>query len=709
MLCLFQVRETLSCIYVRNKAPRIHFDMSVGFTRITPVKTQDGKPSEFYIGNTSASDNVEILSVMSKTTCGAITHANFPLVRYIISKVVPHSKLENVDNTDKYSLICCSKSNLATEMLFTLARPSVALDLNHSPGVHILRALIRVCTDRNGVRHIHHLTFPCAMGVVTTTLDLPPDATQPCDVWARSLKRLGISAANAHDSESVNSGNWERFCRRNAHAGMSVELTPRNANVDRSTDRGRGLDISFTSADKQHCVGVSAFELDNLFTGMARTHLDFLRTFDVSLTENRMSLNNGAYELVFSTKHSSRIRCSLLHSAAGNRFITSCDVNFINNLIYTNVSAAGVENVIGVERLALRMACRFQENLTPTNIGQRLSLLKDVDKRLLHLIASTDIATDLGHVFRSDLKPMKKLRQELAKLSNYCDKDIPLIQEQLFKESPIFVEKRATCSSRAERPRWQDKHTTAAKSDNSMRQKMMSARGVATLSLYAGVPANTCVVFSNVNVPKMIYKEPRSIVRSSMSAKQLRWGDSVSADAVRGDESVQTPNQFMYSFNRSSKELRVFNQRNDVEKMEHTIAVFLNADTTVTGKVRTFVQQCVPKGSLVSELINCCQEHPSLYTRALAHLVLLDSMYRLDHVSTKKSWNYYTHNWVKFYRTQFMSTIAKRGVVLDAQSDQQYVDYCMFNQCMKQHVDGTRMPSDSFSLLVQQGIPFPYV
>jgi len=706
---------------VSNNPIGIRLDMSSGFVRICPVANSNGKPSEFYIGTTSALDHRELIREMDQTTYGVTMRADFPLVRYILGKVVSRqSNLENVEKIDLYKLACCSVSETKNGTVFALIRPSFAVDKSIVPSQtqngHMVRALLRVCTDRNGSRYIHHLTFPNAMGVVSITPGPSSDATHPIIAWERLLKGFGISVTNTSESESINSCNWERFCVRNAHTGMSIAIKPR---IEPSKDMGVGLDISFTRGDKKHCIDVSVCAIDNIFTCLTQTHSSLLRKVDPSLTEHRLSLDNGAYDLMFSIKHTSRVQCLLLHTAAaGNHFIASSDVNFSNNMVYTNVCAAGVGNVMGVERLALRMARLLQANLTPNNMGKGFCSLNDTDKQLLGLISSTDIATDLGHVFQSDDRSMKKLRLGLENLSMRKDyaNGIQLLQNQQFKRSPIFVETRATSSSRAERPRWQDKHTTAANSDNLMRQKMMSARGVATLSLYTGSqhradPMNTCVVFSDVKVPKMIYKEPSPAGRSSISAKRLGWGAPLSADAMSGCASVQRPiqDQFMYSFNRSSKELRVFNQRNDTEKTEHTIAMFVDADATVKGNVRTFVQKCVPKGSLVGALINCCKTHPSLYTRALSHLVLLDSMYRLDLISAKKSWGYYTRNWMNMYRTSFLSTLAKRGVITGDQTDQEYIDYCMFNQCMKQHISGMRMPCESFSLLVQQGIPLPYV
>jgi hypothetical protein len=507
---------------------------------------------------------------------------------------------------------------------------------------------------------------------------------------------------------------------RNSHVGMSVAMTPRVKKIDmpRDTNEG-GLDISFTRGDKQHCLGVSVFGINNILADMTLSHIGLLRNLSRCVTEHRMSLDDGAYELVFSTKDATRVQCMLLHTAARNCSIASSDVNFSNNMVYTNVCAAGVDNVVGVERLALKMASRLQENLTPENIGKRLRSLSCIDKeieRLLGLISSTDIATDIEHVFKSTDTSMNQLRLELANLSmktyKHSVNDIASLQQKQFGRSPIFVEKRATSSSRAERPRWQDGPTPASRSDNLMRQKMMSARGVATLSLYTaskhgGDPLNTCVVFSDVKVPKMIYNEPKSAGRSSMSATRLSWVAPPSVDTTHSDKS-RIRDQFMYSFNRSYKESRVFNQRTDAEKTEHTLAMFVNADSTARGNVRTFVQKCVPKGSLLGALVDCCRTHPSLYTRALAHLILVDSMYRTDLVSGNKGWGRFTHEWVNMYRTQFIATLAKRGDLTEGQADQQYIDYCMFNQCLKQHINGTRMPCDSFSLLVQQGIPFPY-
>ncbi|KAJ1468611.1 hypothetical protein T484DRAFT_1754990 [Baffinella frigidus] len=453
------------------------------------------------------------------------------------------------------------------------------------------------------------------------------------------------------------------------------------------------------------------------------------RPYRSALIEHKISLVNGAYELVFSTKHPARVQCLLLHTAADNRVIASSDVNFSNNMAYTNVCAVGVDHVFGIQRLALRAACRLQSNLTPDMIAQRLGSCNRTDVhngRLLQLIASTDIATDIGYVFRSNDKSpkfrddddsMAKLRLRLEKITMKTETStvdsIRVLQDIQFSNSLVFADKRATSSSRAERPRWQDGHTVAARSDHLMRQKMMSARGVATLSLYTAPihgmdHLNACVVFSPVNVPKMIFKVPKTVSGPSAYSKVLNWiatGDLPNRDAVTS----QIPRQFMYAFNTSSKEMRVFHRHTGAEKTEHTFAIFVKEDSTLRDNAKVFVPQGVPKGSLVTELLNCCEAHSSVYTRALAHLVLLDSMYRLGTISTKTSWNESSQRWLNTYRVHFLSSLAWRGAATGVSADKQYIDYCIFSQCLKQHINGTRMPCDSFSLLVQQGIPFPYV
>jgi hypothetical protein len=722
------------------------FDMVSGFVCISPIAPIDGKSTEFYIDHTPTESHGQLVCAMSKTPYGATLPPDFPLVRDIINRIVPQEVTAREEHIDNHSLVCVSSSCDAREMVFTLIRHCTALGAprgyrsdSHGnlpaptgSGDYLMRAIMRVCNARDGSRYIHNLVFPNAGCKVSITTDVSSDSTLPSSAWLRLLNGFGISDTDACESKSITSKSWERFCVRNAHTGMSVAITPRGKIVDTHTDTDNSLDISFTRGGEQQCIGVQACILENVLTELTQTHVGILQRFDNSRcnTEHKISLNDGAYELVFSTIHPSRVKCSLLYKTAGDRIIASSDVNFSNNMVYTNVSAAGIDNVFGVQRLALRAACRLQTNLTPHIIAQRIGSVNDshVD-RLLQLISATDIATDIGYVFKShdtstkkirpDNRSMKQLRLKLINLTMKNQRqntdNVIALQNNQFGRSPVFVEKRATSSSGAERPRWQDGHTTAAMSDNLMRQKMMSARGVATLKLYTdskyGVDyLNTCVIFSNVKVPKMIYKESKCISGSFRSAKQLNWVTPPPAGAMHGrDLKTQTPYQFMYSFDRSSKQLKVFNRHNDTEKKERTVAVFTNAGDTLQDRAQTFVPQGVPKGSLVGELINCCEKSFSVYTRALAHLVLLDSMYRLGLICTKTSWGVYKQNWMNTYRACFLSTLAERGVPTGVKADQQYIDYCMFNQCLKQHVNGTRMPCDVFSLLVQQGIPFQYV
>ncbi|KAJ1465002.1 hypothetical protein T484DRAFT_1757696 [Baffinella frigidus] len=714
------------------------------FICISPVRPTNGTPVDFYIDHTSADLHAPLVTAMSKTPYGKSMSTNFPLLRDIISRVVPTSAMAGSEHIDNHSLVCVATSHDAHGMVFTLVRHRTALDtpmgyrcvsVDNLPqpsksGDYLMRAMLRVCTTRGGSRYIHHLTFPNAGCQIKVQAGASSDATQPNLAWLRLLGGFGISDTNAFESKSINTESWERFCVRNAHMGMSVAMAQKDVKTTETVSCD--LDIRFTYGDVQHRIVVDSCMLDNTLTDVTNAHVGILRNFDSSIckTQHKISLNNGAYELVFSTKHPSRVRCSLLNTTTRNSIIASSDVNFSNNMVYTNVSGVGIDNVFGMQRLALRVACRLQANLTPEIVGQRLASRNFVDKnihRMLQLISSTDIANDIGYVFRShdksikfrnDDEEMNKLRLKLTSLTMKTHKnsknDVILQQKHQFSRSPVFVETRATSSSCAERPRWQDGHTTAAKSDHLMRQKMMSARGVAALlytNLNLGVNLNTCVVFSTVKVPKMIYKEPKCASGPFVFSKRLNWVKPLSVDAMRGCDSdkSQIPDQFMYSFNKSSKELRVFNRQNDAEKTERTFAIFVNAESTLRDNAKIFVPQGVPKGSLVGELINCCETHSSVYTRALAHLVLLDSMYRLDLISTKTSWDVYAQKWLNTYRTHFLSTLSERGVATGVQADQQYIDYCIFNQCLKQHINGTRMPCDSFSLLVQQGIPFPYV
>jgi hypothetical protein len=656
------------------------------------------KPVEFFAGNTNAAEHKDFMEAIRDIKAGSQLRADFPLIREIISKVVAPGHVRPADDITNYNLICCAHSpdQAVCESVLALTCP------NHGEGgSHMLRAIFHICTMKNDDHYIHYLKFPTMQTHVRPSSHNSILAEKPKRVWKDFLKTMKIAPHNTVESESVCSEKWEQFCKRNAHMGMSFSVIP-SYNPERSTAQGRGLDISYFSFGIQHSLELSVCRVDNTFMEIASTHANHLQKFDILVTEHRIPMEDGEHELVITTKNFSRLRCCLLRKGVKNKFIASSDVNFSNNLIYSDVISKGVSNVLGVQRLALRLASSLQANFTPTNIGVRLGLVTKTDKKLLQLIASSDFATDLQYVLKSSSKLCKQLRNNITQLSTPTVLQNPRISEEYFQDSSIFAEKRITSSCRAERPRWQDKHTSSSGSDNMMRQKMMSARGVATLSLFSGFQFNTCVIFSDTDVPKTIYKEPRPATRSLMSAKQLQWGHYLSV----ADSAVQKKlNQFMYSYDRSAKQLMFFSRKQD---SENTIAMFRSTDASKSGTDRTFVEKDVGKGSLVQELIRCCQTHPSLYTRALAHLTLVDSVSRLHHTTHTKKWTDFTSYWINIYRTQYISTIAKRGLTTNAHLDEQYIDYCTFIQCLKQHVDGLRMPSDLYAMLVQQGIPFPF-
>jgi hypothetical protein len=723
-------------VYIKtNPTHTITFGMV--FVYVSTVRPANGTYVDFHIDNTPAASHATLVDAMSEASYGSTMSGNFPLVRDIISRVVPTSATLGVDHIDNHTLVCVSKSEEARDMVFTLVRHGTPLDT--SPSVqtarnnnYSFRAILRLCTTRDGSQYIHNLVFPNAVCKVSLANVVSSDATQPTVAWLRLLNGFGISDTNASESRCINAQNLERFCVRNAHIGMPVAVEPRSVRfttpVDNMECMSDDLSISFFRGDKCHSVNIQASMLQDTFTQLINTHEGILQNFSTygCDTEHKISLNNGAYELVFSTKHPARVQCLLLCTTAGGRVVASSDVNFSNNMVHTTVHAAGVDHVFGIQRLALRAACRLQSNLTSGVIARRLVSSNAVDDhgKMLQLIASTDIATDFDYVFRSggtsnklrdDDESMEKLRLRVTSLDmkkeNNSVENIRVLQNIQFNRSPVFLEKRATSSTRAERPRWQDASTTGGRSDNLMRQKMMSARGVATLSLYTDLKygikhPDTCVVFSTVNVPKLVYKVPKSVSGPCMSAKKLNWLATPSACDVRGKS--PTPHHFMHAFNSSSKEMRVFNRHNGAEKTEHTFAIFVKEDS-VRDNSKVFVQQGVSKGSLVAELFKCSETHSSVYTRALAHLVLLDTMFRLGKICKKTSWNQYSQKWLNKYRAHFLGSLPLRRDVTGAQSDQQYIDYCIFTQCLKQHINGIHMPCDSFSSLVQQGIPFPYV
>lgn len=153
--------------------------------------------------------------------------------------------------------------------------------------------------------------------------------------------------------------------------------------------------------------------------------------------------------------------------------------------------------------------------------------------------------------------------------------------------------------------------------------------------------------------------------------------------------------------------------RVDIPETTHLVAVF-ESPTHAPRESLPFDTNVNQKGALVTNLLELAESNHPLYTRAMAHMVLI-SAYN-DCVAKNTAYcdrTTYTDP-SNYYRTQFLQNRTASSSAPYAASDRVecpgrgiYEEYSLFTQCLKNLTTGTIIPHDMFSLLVAQGLPFP--
>ncbi|KAJ1466120.1 hypothetical protein T484DRAFT_3634548 [Baffinella frigidus] len=712
-----------------------------------------GTATEFYESIASAADHGELVRMMANTRPGAVLHAGFPLLREIITMVVPKHRISATDPSDKYTLINISKRPETGDMVFALVY-KLAGNLHHE--THPLRAILRVCVSLQGSRYMEVMALPSSVCMVSEHPIGMTELVDPHAAWLRLLRNLDVSETNTRLNPNRTEQSWEHFCSRNARLGMPYAVKALHPQFESNTHLSMCPDgvstefnIKFIQDGVETNIPVNSKLADRLLCNLTTTHQTALSDIGHTVLPGvyDMVLGSG-YILSFAMPNPSRVRCSLLRRDAmldtnpDPRVVLFCDVNFMNSMVYADVRTQGIHSVVGMQRLALRAANRLQANLTPDILAMRLRTTGPTTRELLGLMLSTDLHTDISHVMACDVARsvrfcdantpaeqtgslLFKTHTQLVELTNSFPKvgndDIWIMQDAVFANSEAYRKKRVTSSAGPDRPRWQDHHSVESVTDGLLTQKMMSARGAATLLEYGSVSSpvpektfcNHQWVFSKSNIPRL--------VEANLHDFDVRYSGSRTLSWLRvNDTEHRAKHQPCSSvMDRVSGERRFSQSHPAMGK--HTFAVFPGeADPTITNlQYKIHSSASDPKGALVNRLLHFARVHPSVHTRALAAFVLLDAVRgqgTTDQVTTPSNGFAGTIYWSKplstclnYYRAQFMEKHLADIPKTTASADELYVQYSLFSQCLKQYMHGSRTPSDMFALLVQQGIPFPQV
>jgi hypothetical protein len=734
------------------------------FIRVCP--TMLGDTTNFFVDQVESSNHTDTEEIMYATTPGQKTDVQTKLTRQVL-----HDLAHTISPDEKYKLICISKNNTSAttidgvDMVFAL----VGEKTNFNSDEHNLRCIFYSKNAKNmrypGERFIRLIKFPSATCQLQYLVSYNNDT--PSKSWLNLLLSLKISETNTTKSVGACEKDWGFYLKQNSHNnGVSYCIIPPNKNgnegVGTSTALGVGgvvtdLNVKFTREGFEHVVNIDAAALDLLSSHIVQKHHTIVSDVHCILKEKyEFPTRDSNFILTLTMPHATRVKCSLMEVSKSTQphadntkmnltYIASTDVNFCNNMVYADMRAPGVENVFGIQRIALRISNRLQENLTPAMIARRIIAGPGETENLIKLMSSVDLSTDLIDVLQYQTIKCPKTRAVVAMINtglfqkiNYDRQaatsagQLKTEQDHIFGNCNAFRLKRVTASISSERARWQDHHPVVAASDSLLRQRMTSARGVAVMSVLNEQSdiktTGTYIQFYASTIPRLRLRKripskiigPGPLPTSSTTEKiqlyttsrPLEWGTNnpvSSPDASKptqaelGSDAKGGETQFFtYKYDKFSKAMQ-FLQGPD------TIALFTTAENIKIEAPPNTPAMSVPPGSLVRALINLSNNSNNVYTRALAHKVLIAAVESCPLINTHINSQIQTMSWMNHYRIQFLKEIKSNHGKLAHILDEKYVDYSMFSQCLKDQSIGSRIPADMFGLLVQQSIPFPSI
>ncbi|KAJ1466874.1 hypothetical protein T484DRAFT_1860436 [Baffinella frigidus] len=618
---------------------------------------------------------------MCMTTVGEQTGVQTTLTRDILDS------LQHVTGSAKYTLLCMSKSSTSTsathgiDMVFALVG-----DLHKATPTKPVRAILYVKGIANGTRFIHVLKLPSASCTATHYTGDQSRTLGPHATWLMVLMELKISPTDVSKASHMNEEAWVRYCTKHSREGVSHIITrdTRSNTVKKgavAVSLGPGgmvneLGVVFTQHGVNRTIDVDAGMADLLFLHIKEVHGGIVKDtrWQAALVYN-LPIGHTGFTLTFTLVHATRVQCCIRDTSPAKTLLSSSTVNFCNSIVHVNTDADGVENTRGVQRLAVRLAKKLKDNLTPSMIAVRL-VSNEVSTCAKHL-ASAEVATCCIGIRASKVTQLAKLtsgRQEvLTKLMATTD----LLHDIEY----VTVMATASCGKDID-PTVKATH----KRLTSHLKEVYTTKGMMHKKIQDDILAG-CMAFKNKKN------------KASILAAQPWWQDCPPASTDTDD----TTDRFTYKYDKFSHAVEVLH-------VNTPIALFPKPKSTApvsTWDVPIAVSNESPQGSLICALVDLAVDSRHVYVRALAHLVLIGATNSYQSIHGPENTKFKVTRWLNYYRTMFLRERTVHGIPTGEAMEQLYEDYCLFGQCLVSHVSGSTIPHDMFALLVQQGLPFP--
>jgi len=275
-------------------------------------------------------------------------------------------------------------------------------------------------------------------------------------------------------------------------------------------------------------------------------------------------------------------------------------------------------------------------------------------------------------------------------------------ENEMLANSNIHV----TCRPPAEtRSYWKNNAAHIYDKDPDVTRKMMSVKGVAILHRFnRDKSSDRCIIFPTFGVPRMADISGIAPIVSTCIPR----GPDTRATHPTIYHKCWPDDTGHFSHSYIDGEMCNFhNMANDVGN-PRLISVFESSKSKRNAPRQTRVDTTLKTSSgLIEQLLNLTQPPNTVYTQALAHMVVisaLNNFIAIENKKTKRSllkplWKYPSD----YYRLKFLCEY-QRGPALTGST--LHEDYSMFKECLNLQHRQMRN-EDLFSLLITQAIPFP--
>jgi hypothetical protein len=699
---------------------------------------------------------------MDRLTLGEYRHVNLQLLRDIVQSSVTPPPFENT------FLLCCSSHSSQPHEgpVFALICDFFNVEQNHHQ--------CRLCAIFLRVKGKDSFTYMKTVKFVHSFCNFEKLGEKPKGnrVFTRIMEEMGISTADIKMSAKESANKWNAYLAHNCKSvGHHVANT-------------RGLcfgvnghivyhEVRLTQQKKGKLGGIIHHDThqDKIVFLPALMDLRIKEVVDeykksISSLDNTPSrvfetyAEKVQFKLVFQLQHSSRVSCSLMEvdtksNPKNERFLASVAINFSGEMVYADRYGEGISDVEGLRTIAMRVANKLYDCMTVSFIAQRLRNSSQQTKELLELMTSTDLLCDMEYVIlATDVEQGNKpdqgheirlaTRHELfTGLDHVCSHN--LVRERQRKEEEMRESSvmRIDCNQPSlKRPHWMDQLGNVFEKDPLVTQKAMAAKGVAILHLlqYQGGATHKnsakCFLFPVVGIPRLVDASTISPIQYSPPVShgdtQVHNPKSPTGEveppverSCRRDHWQHSTGSFSHTYIHG--ELCYFYHAEDT--VPHLMCVF-ESSLGQNGPRKTNSASSFARGSLVQKLIDLTKFPSPIYTRAMAHMVLVSAV---NHCIAKR--NSSDADWLKtfkakstlhnnpanvmtesrlephpirpynepsdFYRALFFDMYEeKNGSLL-------YEEYSIFSQCLKARgLNHMKSRHNMFTMLLTQAVPF---